>query len=163
MALLHAHAAEREIRPAPDRAATVEIATRFGSYLFDSTYAIAMPAGLPGFPTARRFGLADLPDPRHGRFKLLQSLDGPEPAFIVMPLNLADGPIDAADIDEALDTLGIAREDAVLLLVVATRKEPNGKGSATVNLRAPIVLDLANRRARQYVLPNGRYPLRQAI
>lgn len=163
MALQHAHAEEAGTRPEADRSHTVEIVSRFGTYVFDPSRAIATPAGLPGFPSARRFGLADLPDPRHGRFKLLQCLDGPDPAFLVMPIGLENGPFDAADLDHALNGTAIKDADAALLLVVATRKAPDGKAEATVNLRAPIVLDLANRRARQYVMPSDKYPLRQPI
>ncbi|NIR61560.1 MAG: flagellar assembly protein FliW [Gammaproteobacteria bacterium] len=59
---------------------------------------------------------------------------------------------------------GIARARASFLLIVTIRANETGEGiGMSVNLRAPIVLDSEQRIARQHVLSNGDYPVRQDL
>jgi flagellar assembly factor FliW len=148
--------------PLPVPPSYVEIDTRFGRVSFKEENAIAMPGGLPGFPGRRRFGLSPLPNPRFEQFVLFQDLDDPSLCFLVMPVPVDSGLVEAEDVDEALASCGIAREDATFLLIVTLRKEDDGVVT-TVNLRAPIILDTDRKVARQYVMPNGKYAIRHVV
>ena len=148
--------------PLPVPPSYVEIETRFGRVSFKEENAIVMPGGLPGFPGRRRFGLSPLPNPRFEQFVLFQDLDDPSLCFLVMPASVNSELIDSADVDEALASCGIAREDATFLLIVTLRKEDE-RIVTTVNLRAPIILDTDRKIARQYVMPNGKYAIRHAV
>lgn len=143
-----------------ESAVTVE--TRFGTMEFDRTRIIRLNQGLLGFPDHLEYGLANLPEERYGRFKLLQCITDPELAFPVLPLDFVPGLIDEADIREALEALGIARESAVVLLIATARKEEDGI-SISVNLRAPVVVDADRCIGRQYVLSNSKYPIRHVL
>ena len=140
----------------------VELETRFGVMSFERANAIFMPRGLLGYSEHHDFALANMPDPKLEQFKLLQCLSQPALSFIVAPANMESGIIDEADVQTACRSLGVAEGSVAVLLVVATRKI----GAATqvsVNLRAPVILDLNNQTAWQYVLPNNRYPVRHVI
>lgn len=140
----------------------VSVETRFGVYAFDPANTIAVAQGLPGFPQAREFGLATLPGEKLEQFMLFQSLEGTDPGFVVLPAHIDNAFLDLPDVEEALKVLGIANEDATILLVVSARKE--GEAVAlSLNLRAPIIVDTRNRTARQYVLPNGKYDIRHTL
>jgi flagellar assembly factor FliW len=58
--------------------------------------------------------------------------------------------------------MGIAPADGAILLVVSVRKSGEAV-SISVNLRAPIVIDTANRHAWQHVLANPAYSVRHVL
>ncbi len=138
------------------------IETRFGAMKFDSGNAVYLPRGIFGYADFHDFALADLPDPKLEQFKLLQSLTEPALSFIVAPANLDDNAIETADIEDACRVLSIAPEDAAVLLIVATRRL-GAETQVSVNLRAPIIVDTRTQNGWQYVLHNGRYPVRHVL
>jgi len=143
---------------------TVAVETRFGTYEFTPQNTVVMPQGLVGFADQQLFGLANLPEPAPDDFKLLQSLGELPLSFIVMPMAAVDVPIGPADVEEACAVGGVSPEKACFLFVVTIRPTANGNGiDMTANLRAPIVFDPETRLARQHVLANSQYPLRQPI
>ncbi|HLI13190.1 MAG TPA: flagellar assembly protein FliW [Alphaproteobacteria bacterium] len=158
---------------APDRAAPagpppeiaedlVEIDTRFGRFVYPRANTIEMPQGVLGFANFHQFALLTLPDQRFSQFRLLQCASEPALSFLVVPAALEGCGIDRADLDEALQALGFAAADTVLLLIVTIRKI-EGRADITVNMRAPIVLDARRQIARQYVLSNNKYSIRQRL
>jgi flagellar assembly factor FliW len=140
----------------------VTVATRFGDITFDETSRVALPQGVIGFPQFHGFGLTAIPDPRMGQFNLLQCLEQTDLSFFVLPIQLDGSTIADADVEAALATLAIPREDAAFLLIITVRKEAEGI-SVSANVRAPIILNIRTRTARQYVLPNPEYPIRQML
>jgi flagellar assembly factor FliW len=109
---------------------------------------IDMVAPMPGFPDHQRFALVQLDEA--GVLCSLQSVDDPQLRFLVVPPS-AFFPDYAPVIDDAtVSSLGItSAEDAIVLLVVNPGDEP---GSATANLLAPVVVNLATRQGGQVVL-----------
>ena len=120
---------------------------------------LQFPAGLPGFPEARRFTLVWWGD-ESSPFSILASLDQEGLEFLVVP-PLAFFPLYAPEIDDELaERLGIESEDDVILLtIVTTGDDP---GSATANLMAPIVINRHTRQAAQAVLTED-FPLRAPL
>ncbi|MGO1117864.1 flagellar assembly protein FliW [Rhodovibrionaceae bacterium A322] len=141
---------------------TTVVETRFGVYEFTNANSLFMPQGLLGFSRNKHFGLANLPQAQLDTFKLLQSLEDPQLSFVVTPLMEESGLIAETDLNDMLDSQGIDKEDSAFLLLVTMRQTPTGF-DMTVNLRAPIVVDLINRSARQVVLHNADYDLRHAL
>lgn len=140
----------------------VTVATRFGTFDFTADQTFYMPRGPHGFTDYHLFGLANLPEPAPKTFKLLQSLDDPELSFIVVAFDPASGAITAQHLSEAAGSLSIAVADAVFLLIVTLRPAEGGT-TATVNLRAPLVLDLDRRIASQVVFADSAYPIQQPL
>jgi len=143
-------------------AAPIALQTRFGEMIVDPETVLRLPRGLMGFSGLRDFALASLPQERYGRFKVLQSLESPEVSFIVLPYETSDALIAEADLDAALSDLGIARENAATLLIVSIRKADES-AIISVNLRAPLVVDLKRRLAWQCVLANPEYSVRHNL
>lgn len=123
---------------------------------------VRFPQGLPGFPGATRFLLEPvLPD--IGLLRLA-SADIPELRFLVLAHAEGRLPLDPGDLEVACAELGIEPSDAAVLLVVTARVEPgSGRRDLSVNLRAPIFLDTAQRAAVQHVLPCPAYPVRHPL
>jgi flagellar assembly factor FliW len=140
----------------------IVLQTRFGEMTVDPETVLRLPRGLMGFGELHDYVLATLPEERYGRFRVLQSIEAPEISFIVLPYELTDGLIAEADLGAALEALGVAHGEAATLLIVSIRKAGE-KTIVSVNLRAPVVVDLKRRIAWQYVLTNPEYSVRHAL
>jgi flagellar assembly factor FliW len=138
------------------------VETRFGTFEFDQSNTLFMPCGPLGFASQRHFGLANLPDPKLAAFKLLQSLENPEVSFILTPFELTPDLISAEDLESGAQSVGFDVKACNTMLIVTARSEPDGV-KLSVNLRAPILMDLSRRLARQVVLGNADLPVRHAI
>ena len=143
-----------------ESAATMTIATsRFGEVTFAETDVFDFPWGLPGFSDQKRFlalSLAEQPN-----FIWLQSVEDPK-----LALPAADPWQIFADYEPrmpgyATEALEIRdAEDFTILCIVVVGKDAE---EMTMNLMAPIVLNLKNRRARQVMLENSPYSVRTPI
>jgi len=142
--------------------APIAVESRFGTIVISSAARVTFPQGLLGFSDYHSFGIAPLPDGKHPQFRVLQSLEAAELAFLVAPLNLDSGAVAIEDIDEACRTLGIGRDDLLVLLIVTVRREGES-AQVSVNLRAPVFVDARRGIARQYVMPNTRYAIRHPL
>lgn len=148
--------------PATEEPKTLLIESRFGSLTINPNTTLMFPQGLLGFGDYRDFALAELPNGKQPQFKALQCLTDPSLAFLVAPLPSDSSAIDRIDVEEACRSLDIALEDVAIVLIVTVRRDDDG-AHASVNLRAPILIDTNHRVARQYVLPNSKYEIRHKL
>ena len=138
------------------------VKTRFGVIEFDLNQALTFPKAIPGFVGYQLFGLAMIPSETQSSFMLLQALEPDDLSFIVLPYDPAAELIDAKDMESAQRHLGIAPADCAVMLIATFRKMGNSF-ETSVNMRAPIFIDTANRLAWQYILPNDRYEVRHSL
>jgi flagellar assembly factor FliW len=132
---------------------------RFGDCAFSETDIIEFPWGLPGFPALRRWlALAIETQPN---FIWLQSVDevdvaiptaDPYALFPEYEPKLPPYVVAALDIT--------APSDFTLLGVVVVSE---GAEEMTMNLLAPIVVNLRTHKARQVMLENSGYPVKQPL
>ena len=121
---------------------------RFGHVEVDEAKIIHFPRGLPGFPECGRFIVMD--HDRETPLKWLQCVDQPEVAFLVIEPEqvLASYQVDVPT--DVLDLLEWNR-DSENLPELALFVILNVEGSKlTANLRAPVVVNVANHRAHQH-------------
>ncbi len=141
----------------------IHIETRFGEVAVNAEKAIHFPQGVLGMPDMRRFCLTEIPVPKlAAQFKLLQSLDDEQLSFVVLPLAAQNPLIEMKDIIECSKTLSITQNDMVLLLIISTRKMPEGL-VISANVRAPLVVDIKERSAVQFVFSNNAYEIRHIL
>ena len=141
---------------------SVTVDTQFGPMTFRKDTILTFPNGLLGFGGVGDFALANLPDPALGNFKLMQSLDGSGLGFLVLPLDALPDHIHEDDLNAAFEALSIDKDNGLVLLIITVRKTPEAT-KLTVNLRAPVIIDAATRRAYQYVSQNGAYPIQYEL
>ncbi len=133
--------------------------TRFGEIDIDDDKIIEMPDGMIGF-TEKRFILL-LPD-NNGQFFWYQSVDNPALAFVVTdPVAFVPGYEVVLTPDE-YDRLKLDPESAEIILLAVTTITNEAK-NITMNLQGPIVVNPANMTAKQVVLENGKYGVRQPV
>jgi len=140
---------------------SVEIDTkRFGTISVAGDEQFDVPRGIPGFAGLRRAVLLAAParepeaDP-HSLF-WLQDLDDGDLAFLcVVPWDLF--PDYDLEIDE--DEFGIRDSADVRVLNLVTVRAPERETGLTVNLRAPLVVDVRRRQLFQTILADQRWPI----
>ena len=132
---------------------------RFGECTFSETDVMEFPWGLPGFPNLRRW-LA-LTVESQNSFVWLQSLDD---ASVSLPT--ADPYLMFEDYDPKLPSYAAAALDiqnpsefTLLGVVVVTENADE----MTMNLFAPIVINLRTLKGRQIVLENSGFSVRQPV
>ncbi len=130
--------------------------TRFGELAVPESSIITVVGGVIGFPNLFRYVLLAYNPP----FSWLQSVDRPDLAFVVVnggefgeeytfPLPVGDPELKLGDDDEV-----------AIINLVSVRPDP---AMTTVNLKAPIIVNMANMKSRQVVLDNPRYPVRMPL
>ena len=138
----------------------VELNTlRFGSLHVDENNLLSIPGGLLGFPEIEKFCLLDTGD---DTFILwLQSVARPEIAFPVLePKIFRPDYIVRLSAQELADLeLQNLSQSAVYSILTI----PDDVSQMTANLKAPIVLNLKTRTARQVVLQENDYSIRQPM
>jgi flagellar assembly factor FliW len=115
---------------------------------------IAFPDGLPGFEGCHRFVLVGSPD--FEPFTMLKGLGDHAPAFLAIDPRRMDPafPVELGSRERL--RLG-ARPDETLLWLALVAPKPDG--TATVNLRAPIVISPSTLRGLQVVSDEKVYRL----
>ena len=138
----------------------VMIDTRdFGELEIAAEDIVEFPEGMPGFPEHNEFVL--LPLKEDSPFIIMQSVEEKGLAFVTIePGNFfADYEFDLPE--EAVDKLQIDSVEEVVVLAIATIKDK--LENMTVNLAAPVVINLEARLGKQVILDDNRYPLRYQI
>jgi flagellar assembly factor FliW len=126
------------------------VSPRFGEFDVPKDRVLYFPQGLIGFPRVRRFVILDH---RPGSpFKWMLCVEQPDVAFaVVEPGKLVPGY--DAPLELAARTLGIEPADVALFVIVTIPPDPT---AMTVNLMAPVVVDVRSRTSRQLVLEDPR-------
>jgi flagellar assembly factor FliW len=136
----------------------------FGSIAYEAGAELEFPAGLPGFESRRRF-LA-LRFAQSDPLVYLQSMEDPALCFLTVPVLVADKDYRLQVDGEDLETIGLTPgeqpqigRDVLCLAVLSIREDAD----PTVNLLAPLVINLKNHRAVQAVHAESGYSHQHAL
>lgn len=136
------------------------IGTRFGNIDYQEESIVTFDNGLIGLSSLNQFVI--LPHKPGSPFQWLQSLDEPSLAFLTVdPFHFVkeyDPKISSSDVGK----LGLSEESEPAVLVTASI--PGGQVDLmTVNLAAPIVINVETRVAKQVVLEGDAYTIKHRI
>ncbi len=135
------------------------LSRKFGSVEFAPGEEFNFPVGLPGFPLETVFLPVEVPD----QFPLvyLQSVQNSELCFVAAPVNCLVADYQFAANQEDLSLIDLGPDGApgpqTLCLALLSFAED---GTPSANLRAPIVVNLRNRRGVQTIRSDDLYPFR---
>ena len=115
---------------------------------------ITFADGLPGFEAARHFVL--VASPSLNPFTLVQGVDEGAPSFVAIEPRLVASGYDRRVDDADLARLEATGADALVWLALVTARSD---GAATVNLRAPLVVNPASMRGIQLIAGDSPYPI----
>lgn len=135
--------------------------SRFGEIEVAESQVILFPEGIPGFPEEQRFlvlqvGLEETP------FWWLQSVESGELCFLTVQPSQVFPDYDFRVPEESLQLLELG--DTPALEVLAIVNVPDGElRTATVNLRAPVLINPLIRLGAQIILDREQYAIKQPL
>jgi len=134
----------------------------FGEVDIDPGKIIHFESGIIGFPDLQDFALIhDSEQGNNAGIRWMQSIDEPGFALPVMdPLIVAEDYNPEVD-DEILKPIGKIDPEEILVLVTVT--VPKDLKKMSVNLRAPIVINVTERKAVQIILEDDSYKVKFPI
>jgi flagellar assembly factor FliW len=130
--------------------------TRFKEFSVPADSVIIFPSGLIGFPRAQRFVMIEHKLP----FSWLHSVEDPSLAFVVVngaefgDEYAIEPPFGDKDIDLQPD------DEYAVLVIVTVRGDPK---LTTANLKAPLFVNIRNRRGVQVIYDNPKFSTRQPL
>lgn len=131
----------------------------FGEVEIDSKKVIYFENGIPGFEEEKEFII--LPLEENSAFEVMQSVQNSQLAFIIIS-PYAVSISYSFDIDEVtVHALGIEEEHEVTVYVIVSLKETLDQ--STVNLKAPIIINTTNNKAKQVILNKEEYAIRYPL
>ncbi len=141
----------------------MKILTRFfGEIEVNEEKVIQFDEGIVGFPGLNRFMLIHDIENENRTISWLQSIDEPVFAMPVVDPLAVDATYNPIVEDELLKPLGeIVEEDIIVLVTITVPKEDPKK--ATVNLKAPFVINSKNLKACQIILEDDQYLVKHPV
>lgn len=140
----------------------MNIQTKYiGDITIDPNNIINFENGLPGFNDEKKFVLLPIPGTSPGAFQTLQSTKTAELAFVVTnPYQMYQDYEFRLD-QPTIDQLRIESEEDLLILTIVTLTTPFEK--STINLKAPIIVNLKQQQGKQYILNNYSFPTKAPL
>ncbi len=133
--------------------------SRFGQVELKSEDVLTFPEGLLGFADLRKFALLD--DPNDEIFAWLQSCDSPHIAFPVLEPELFSATYKVSLTKSDMEALKLTTQEGARYFSIVTI--PDDPTQMTANLKAPVVVNIAQRTARQCVLQDNNLAIREPI
>lgn len=129
----------------------------FGEVTIGDDKLIHFPKGIVGFPDLKDFALIhDADAGNQGGIRWLQSVQEPNFAMpVIDPLSVKPDYNPQVD-DELLTTIG-GLEDVLVLVTITV---PSDLTKMSVNLKAPIIVNVAEKKACQIILEQEEYPVK---
>lgn len=141
---------------------SMEILTKaFGKITIDDEKIINFPKGIVGFPDLTEFALIHDEEKGTETIHWLQSIQEPGFAMPVMDPLLVCPEYNPEVDDELLSHLGELNQEELLVLVTVT--VPKDITKMTVNLKGPIVINAAERKATQVIVEGDQYQVKFPI
>jgi flagellar assembly factor FliW len=128
---------------------------RFGALEIGEEQVLQFPEGIIGFPNEREFVL--IPHNATGFLAWLQSTRSPAIALPVVSAHAFGSKYPDVSIEAEANALGLGEDDVALMVVLSA---PQGQ-PATVNLLAPILVNVTTRRGAQIILDGSRFSTRE--
>jgi len=138
----------------------MEIMTRdFGKIEINEDDIIEFPQSIPGFPEEKEFVL--FPIGEDSPFIVLQSVNNSDLAFITIePGNYLKG-YEFEISDELANKLKIESNEDLLVISIATIKDEIE--NMTINLAAPVIINLKEKLGKQVILDKEDYPVKYRL
>ncbi len=140
--------------------AAIQVQTsRFGHVQCQDEDLILFPEGILGFADLRKFVLLD--DPSDEIFAWLQSCEIPQIAFPVLEPELFTPNYQLNLTKHDLESLDLKKAAGIRSFAIIT--VPEDATQMTANVKAPIVINIEKRSARQIVLQDNNLAIREPI
>lgn len=131
----------------------------FGSIEVDEEELLTFEHGIPGFEDRRRYFMVKYS--AESPFYVLQSVDESGPVFILIGMDQVVPDYSIEITDEVVGELKIGQpEDTTVFAIVNI---PGELAKATVNLAAPLLINVREKLGKQIILNNPSYSLKHPL
>ncbi len=129
----------------------------FGESEINDTDIVTFASGIPGFAQDKRFILQSFSE----AFSILQSADDAKVAFVVTSpfLFFKDYSVDLPD--HFIKQLDVQSQEDVAVWVIVSAAKPFSK--STVNLKAPVIVNVRKKLGKQYIPERSPYALKTPL
>lgn len=135
------------------------IKTKFcGEIEYNDENVIVFEEGIPGFQDLHKYAFIPINDLI---FSYMQSIEDEKICFIVVPPAFAEPEYDIDISDATVEKLKVEKPEDLNVYSIVTI--PDNINEMTVNLRAPIILNIKNNKAVQEVLNDDRFSVRHKV
>lgn len=132
----------------------------FGQIEIDEESIIYFEEGIPGFDDIHRYGVIKSEDPE-SPFSWIQAIEDSEIAFALVNPFAVKNDYDFELKNKYAKNLEI--EDINQVVVYAVVVVPEDISKISMNLKAPIIVNMNNRKAAQIILDTDKYTVRHFI
>lgn len=135
----------------------------FGEIEVEDQKVIDFAGGIPGFPNSKKYVMLSKKD--NGQlFCWLQSVEEADTAFAVTVPYVFYPDYTPNVPDEDLAKIGVDGEEAMKdLSVFSIMVIPDNAKDATINLKAPVVINQATNKGGQFIVSNAEYDVRHKL
>lgn len=134
--------------------------TRFhGEIEFRDIDVITFEKGLPGFEKLRKFVIIPVEDNEF--FQILHSIEDEEIGFVVVSPFQVEEDYEFKIEDDKLEVLKIKTTNDVNPVCIVTLN--SNINSITVNLKAPIIINITSKLGEQIILDDAKYEIRHPL
>jgi flagellar assembly factor FliW len=133
--------------------------SRFGSIAVSEDDILTFPEGMLGFSKINQYVLVERAD--DSLFVWLQALKKPTIAFPLLEPEIIEKNYKVEMMEEDLKVLSL--KDLKHAKVFSIITIPTDPSKMTANMKAPVIINLKKRLAKQVILHNLEYPIRKAI
>ncbi|MDK2903475.1 MAG: flagellar assembly factor FliW [Clostridiales bacterium] len=132
----------------------------FGDIEIDQNGIIIFEEGLPGFEQAKRFVLLYDGQP-DSPFCWLQSVDQPDLAFAMINPEVIMPDYTVEIDDDIVERLGIESPSDVIYYAIVVI--PDDIAEMTANMKAPVIINVREKKGMQVVMDNSDYDIRYNV
>lgn len=132
----------------------------FGEVEIDETKILTFEEGIPSFEKVKKYILL-ISGEGESPFKWLQSIDDANLAFAVANPFLIKADYDVELSDEIVNALNIEKDEDVEIYSILV--VPSDISKMSMNLKAPIVINVKHKKGRQVVLDTDKYGVRHYV
>lgn len=130
-----------------------------GVHEYEEKNVISFPKGLPGFDHLKKFIIFPVED--NEIFSILHSIEDENIGFVIVtPFDLADD-YEFEIEDEIIKRLKIAKKEDIFVKNIVTLSSILEK--ITMNLRAPIIINIKENLGEQIILNNEKYLIKYPV
>lgn len=130
-----------------------------GKIEYEENEILTFEKGIPGFQNLKKFVIKEVSN--ESPFNIMQSVEDKDIGFILISPFLVNDKYEIKLKDEIIKFLNIEESKDVLLYTIVNLKEKIE--DITTNLKAPLVINLKNRKCEQYILDTEKYKIREKV
>ena len=130
-----------------------------GKMVYEENEIISFERGIPGFEYLKKFIIKEVGE--DSPFGILQSIEDKDIGFIIISPFMINNSYEIKLSKEILKNLNIKKEEEVVLYSLVTLSEK--AENITANLKAPLVINITNKKGEQYILDKENYKIKTKV